>query len=151
MARSSTSFGPGNQAALKHGARSQRVRAETRERLRAELRQVIQAALPDLHDADALLVDLLEDALADLRQIREYVDAMGGPISSRGQLRKCMEMYRGRLHDAVTLLDRLGVGPKARAQIVGGLGGQRVNGLATQLHAERLRIEAAAARKGDER
>jgi hypothetical protein len=148
MARSSTTFGPGNQAAVTHGGRSQRLRAEARQRLRAELRRVIQTALPELQHADALLVDLLEDALADLRQIREYIDAMGGPVSPRGQLRKCMDMYRGRLHDAVSLLDRLGVGPKARAQIVGSLSARPGNDLAAQL--ARARLELAGRNGGSE-
>jgi len=122
MAASSTSFKPGNTAAVKHGLRSQRIRAENRQALLQEQHDLIRGRLPDLTASDAFLVDLLADALADVVQIRTYINDMGGPISPRGQLRKPTQMYRERTHDAISLLDRLGVGPKARAAIFGSTG-----------------------------
>ncbi len=122
MARSSTSFGPGNTAAVTHGARSQRLRESVRKDLAQNLREHVRELLPDLAAADALLVDLLVDCLTDVRQLRDYVNAAGGPISPRGQLRKAMETLRAREHDTVALLDRLGVGPRARSQLTKGLG-----------------------------
>ncbi len=135
MARSSTSFRPGNLAALKHGARSRHVRAERRQALLQEQHDYIRERLPELLPADDFLVALLADALADVVQIRTWINDQGGPISPRGQPRKAVEMYRARTHDAVGLLDRLGVGPKARATIIGSLGPATGNGLAAQLAA----------------
>ena len=132
MARSSTSFAPGNLAAVTHGARSPRVREGMRKELAVSIREHVQQLLPELTASDSLLLDLLVDTLTDVRQLRDYVNAQGGPVSPRGHLYKPLEMLRSRERDAVQLLDRLGVGPKARTMVFNGA----VNGnnsLAVQL------------------
>ena len=134
-------FQPGNQAALKHGLRSREVRQRVRQELLQAQHDLIRERLPQLLLLDAFLVDLLADSLADLAQIRAYVNEQGGPISSRGQLRKVMAMYSARMHDSVQLLDRLGVGPRARVVLLGTI--STPNSLAQQLASRRLELEAA--------
>jgi hypothetical protein len=85
---------------------------------------------------------MLVDCLADVRQLRDYIDAQGGPVSETGRTYKPLEMLRARERDASGFLRELGVGPKARAGLVATLGNRRT-GLATQLAMERRRLEAA--------
>jgi hypothetical protein len=148
MARSSTTFGAGNQAGLKHGARSTIARKMVRDRVRTEMRALILAAVGEATPGDMFLVDLLQTALADVVQLREWCDERGGPVSKDGRPYKAMDMLQARERRAMELLDRLGLGARARAQIVGSLGAPRTNGLASQLHAERLGQLEAPARNG---
>jgi hypothetical protein len=122
MARSSTTFTPGNQAALKHGLKSGSITATRRAEVRAEIRGVIVAALPYLSDADMPLVDLAVDVISDLRQLRHYIDSRGGILDRRGNPLGCAALYGSLLRQAVGIFDRLGVGPVSRAQIMGALG-----------------------------
>ena len=86
MPRTRTSFAPGNTAALKHGARSARFQLVKQRRIgkqvRAELRQGSRAWL------DRLIIAVE----ARLASYYEFMDRVGGPISHRGQPRKCWEM-----------------------------------------------------------
>src|SRR5258708_1389215 len=129
-------FEPGNMAALKHGHRSQRERERVRRELGAELHGVLCAEIPEdsRPRGTVRLIDLAAVAAADVRQLHEYVNAQGGLISPRGQLRKCAEMMRAREHDLLGYFDRLGFGPRAAAQLVGALVAGN-GGLASQLHA----------------
>jgi hypothetical protein len=108
-----------------------------------EQHDLIRSRLPQLQPVDGFLIDLLADALADLAQIRAYVNESGGPIRSRGQLRRVMSRYSARLHDSVGLLDRLGVGPRARVQLLGAIATPTT--LAEGLARRRLELEAAKA------
>lgn len=125
-------FEVGNTAALTHGGRSLRCRQEARQKVRQEMHALILAALPeqDPPAGDLFLVDLLETALADVRQLRDFIDAKGGPASADGRPYKAMEMLQLRERRALDLMDRLGFGPRSRSQILATAG---ANGLASML------------------
>ena len=144
MARSSTSFQPGNAAALRHGGRSPRERERVRRELLQEMRRVVVAEIPEERQVagTVLLIDLAAVAACDVRQLHEYVHTQGGLISPRGQIRKAAEMMRAREHDLLGYFDRLGLGPRAAAQLVGTLAAG--HGLAAQL-AARQRLRALEA------
>jgi hypothetical protein len=116
MTRNASSFQPGNTAALKHGGRSPRVRAQMRAELSQGIRDQILTRWPHLADQGPLL-DLLVDCLSDVRQLRDYVDAHGGPVGERGRLLKPMEMLRAREHDALAIADRLLLAPREVARL----------------------------------
>ena len=116
MARSSTSWQPGNTASITHGARSPRVREAYRLRVVQEMRELVLAAMPANPPAgDLLLVDFASYALTDVRQLRDYIDARGGLVTDKGVLLKVAEMYRARERDALAILGQLGLSPKARS------------------------------------
>jgi hypothetical protein len=75
---------------------------------------------------------MLVDCLADVRQLRDYIDAQGGPVSETGRTYKPLEMLRARERDASGFLRELGVGPKARAGLVATLGNRRTGVAADQ-------------------
>jgi hypothetical protein len=85
-------------------------------------------------------VDLLADMLCDVVQLREYMDSLGGPVSIKGQLYKPLDMYRGLLKDALSIFDRLGACPRARAQLVGSIGPGVSGGLVYQLAQRRREL-----------
>jgi len=116
-------FKPGNRAAATHGARSPRLRAEARQRLGQQLRDVVLAAHPELANAEnGLVLDLLVDTLADVRQLRDWIDAQGGPVSTTGRLYKVLAMLRSRERDVIGLFAIAGIGPRNRAGLMAGLG-----------------------------
>jgi hypothetical protein len=110
-------FRAGNFAAGKHLGRSERARENYRKSLLGEMRDLIDQALGEMQPGDAFLRDLLAAALCDVRQLDEYLTRMGGPASQQGRPYKAAEMRRSRERDALQLMDRLGVGPKARLQL----------------------------------
>lgn len=114
--RTSTTFKPGNTAAVKHGGRSPRIRAEKRRELVQAIRDQVLGRWPHLAAQGAML-DLLVDCLCDVRQIRDYVDEHGGPIGGRGRLLRPMEMLRAREHDFLALADRLLLPPRELARL----------------------------------
>lgn len=130
-------FAAGNLAALKHGGRSLKCRQEARQKVRQEMHALILAALPNElpPSGDLFLVDLLETALADVRQLRDFIDAKGGPTSADGRPYKAMEMLQLRERRALDLMDRLGFGPRSRSQILASLGTAGGSGLASALAA----------------
>lgn len=137
MARSRTSFAPGNQAARTHGLRAPEYRENYRLNLLTAMRELIQRGLGDGQPADEILRDLLAAALADIRQADDWINVHGGPLSTKGQVAKASHHRRSREHDALALMDRLGMGPKARTQILAGA--VQSEGLASQLARARLK------------
>jgi hypothetical protein len=111
-----TRFQPGNRAAVTHGARSQRVRAEKRRELAQTIRDQVLTQWAHLA-AQGPLLDLLVDCLADVAQLRAYVDEHGGPVGGRGRLLKPMELLRAREHDVLALCDRLLLAPRELARL----------------------------------
>ena len=142
MGKSSTSFSAGNTAALKHGFRSDRVREAWRKAQIEKMRELIDRGLGDSGPADTMARDLLAAALADVAQADEYLTAHGGPITVKGGVLKVAEYRRARERDAVALMDRLGLHPKARAVIQGSV---QSEGLASQLARQRLQLVRPAA------
>lgn len=146
-------FVEGNRVARKHGLRSDRDRAESRQERRAELLHLIGTSLGDIQaPGEDLLRGLLADSLTDVRDFRTYMDGHGGPISTKGQLRRAYADYRGALHDSMRLMDMLGAGPRARAQIMSALGaaGAAMRQAAAAGAAQaRLRAKVAAAEASD--
>jgi hypothetical protein len=122
MPANKTSFRPGNKAALKHGLKSGSITASARARVRAEVRDVLVAGLPHLDAADMPLIDVATDVISDLRQLRTYIDNRGGLVDRKGQPLGCAALYGTLLRQAVAIFDRLGIGPVARASIMGSLG-----------------------------
>jgi len=122
MARNSTSFARGNSAAVKHGLKSGSMTASRRAKVRAEIRDVLVVGLPHLDAADMPLIDVATDVISDLRQLREYIDNRGGLVDRKGHPLGCAALYGTLLRQAVAIFDRLGIGPAARAQIMGSLG-----------------------------
>lgn len=122
MPANKTSFRPGNKAALKHGLKSAALTASARARVRAEIRDVLVAGLPHLDTADMPLIDVATDVISDLRQLREFIDNRGGLVDRKGQPLGCAALYGTLLRQAVAIFDRLGIGPAARASIMGSLG-----------------------------
>lgn len=124
MALTRTSFQPGNQAALKHGGRS-RIAVQTRAgQVRGELGDLLGEQMPHLTAADKPLVDLAVDLLTKLRLVSEHLERTSGGslIDGRGRPRAAADLYL-RLHGRVLpVLDRLGIGPAARADVLGALG-----------------------------
>ncbi len=99
-------FRPGNLAAVTHGLRSTRVRARRRKALSGEIRAEVLGRWPHLEQQGPLL-ELLLEGLADVRQLRDYVNAQGGPVSVKGHVYEAMHMLRAREHDVVAVADRL--------------------------------------------
>jgi hypothetical protein len=141
----STSFQPGNTASVTHGGRSPRLRQEARRNLVQEYRDQVLSVLPELSPADYFLVDLLTHALADVRQLDDWIEKVGGPVDARGRVMKAMEMRRAREHDVFACLDRLGVGPRARAILIKASGGSSMAALQRATEAQaRIRASLAA-------
>jgi hypothetical protein len=139
MARSSTSFGAGNRAALRHGLKSGSITAAKRAQARAEISALLTANLGHLEPSDTPLIDLACDVISDLQQIRQYLDSRGGIVNRKGQPQGCAALYAMLMRQAIAIFDRLGVGPVARGQVISGLGlngGSPRQAIAVQAHRE---------------
>lgn len=138
MARNQTSFTEGNLAAAKHGLRSPRLRAEHRKALAQDIRDQVLARWPHLSDQEPL-VSMLVDALTDVRQARDWLNAQGGPLSAGGRPYKAVELLRARERDARDLADRLLISPREMARL-GQAAGLREPSFAAQLAARRAEM-----------
>jgi len=86
------------------------------------MRSIVLRALPDDPDSGTLLrVDLAAVQAADVRMLHEWVDSVGGPVSTKGKVYKAVEMMRARERDLHQSLTELGLGPRARVNILGGI------------------------------
>lgn len=124
MPQNATSFQPGNQAALTHGARSRIALEKRAGRVREELTALVGEHCPHLTPADAPLVDLAVDLTTKLRLLSEFYDKTSGGslIDLRGKPRPAAQLYLQLHRQALATFDRLGIGPSARASIIGALG-----------------------------
>ncbi len=116
-----TSFKPGNRSAATHGLRSPRIRAEYRRELAQTVRDQVVTRWPHLGDMEPL-VSLLVDALADVRQARDWLDAQGGPLSAGGRPYKALGVVRSREKDARDLAGMLLIAPRDMARLGAGFG-----------------------------
>jgi hypothetical protein len=136
MAKNSTSFKPANQAALKHGTRS-RVAVEKRAtEIRAELGALLTQHL-DIARSDLPLVDVAVDVATKLKLMNEYFARTSGGslIDTRGKVRGAADAYLQLLRLTISIFDRLGIGPAARAKILDSA--PPTTSLASQLAARR--------------
>ena len=99
MARSSTTFGPGNTAALKHGARSQKTGADTSsERVRDGARQAYPW-LPDHPELETRYVT----TTAQIAHLRAFIEEHGS-LDTRGKPRPAVTLLRNREKDLASCL-----------------------------------------------
>ena len=123
MPANKTSFKPGNTARMVTGTRSptivKRRAAEVREELSAVLAEHLSLA-----PSDAPLLDAAVDVVTKLKLLNEYHDRVSGGslISLRGKPYASAQIYVQLMRLAISIFDRLGIGPAARADILGNLG-----------------------------
>lgn len=103
MARSSTSFKPGNAAAKTHGARSQKTGADT-----GSIRAQSLEEFPSLANQPELLERLIT-ARSHVRELRAYLDRMG-LLDGRGHPRKALELLRAREKDVADCIKLIQAG-----------------------------------------
>jgi len=128
MTPNSTRFKPGNVAAVTHGARSPRMLQMNRDAASVEIRSLLADHLTHLAPSDMPLLDQAVDIATQLRMIRAYLDRQGGSlITARGAPRPLAGTYVSLHRLLLSLWDRLGVGPAARASLMGALGGGAAN------------------------
>jgi hypothetical protein len=120
-AHKTTTFKAGNRAAATHGLRSKRIRTEQRQGLFQVIRDQVVTRWPHLGDQEPLL-SLLIDALADIRQARDWLNVMGGPISAGGRPYRALEVVRTRERDARDLCGLLLIAPRDMAKLGAGFG-----------------------------
>lgn len=113
--------------ALTHGARSRYALQKRAADVRQALSGALADHLPQLTPADQPLVDLAVEVSAKLALLHEYLDrsSAGSLIDLRGRPRSCSALYISLLRQALAIFDRLGIGPAARAQLIGGLAAAR--------------------------
>jgi hypothetical protein len=121
--RRSTSFQPGNQAALKHGGRSEIAARRHSSEVRAEIAAIIAEHLPH-KPQDGPLIDITADAISKLRLMQEHYDRSsdGSLLTGRGSVKAGAHLYVRLLSEIRMLFRELGIGPSARAEIEGKLG-----------------------------
>jgi len=114
-------------APLKHGLRSPTTVQKHASEVREELTALIGEHLPHLTPADGPLVDLAVDAVCKLRLMNAYFERTSGGslIDGRGRPRAAAELYLRVERACVALFDRLGIGPTARAAVMGSDAGKR--------------------------
>ncbi len=124
MARSSTTFEPGNVAAIRHGARSRTAIQKRASEVREELSGLLTEHLPHLGPGDQPLVELAVDVVSKLRLVNEHLDRTSGGslVDMRGRPRSCSALYLALSRQALATFGELGIGPRARATILSGLG-----------------------------
>jgi hypothetical protein len=135
-----TQFKAGNTAGTTHGGKSPRIRMANRLALHQELRELVLVSYPHL-EAHPILLDLFTDALADVRQLRDFINKQGGPINHKGQIYAAMELLRYRERDAMAVADRLAITPRDAERLAGsgGRGSPRVAKIAAgQAELQRL-------------
>jgi hypothetical protein len=145
MARSKTTFGSGNKAALKHGARSSRMQLLNRDETAAEIRLLLGEHLPYLEPSDGHLLEQAIDVTVQLRLIRAHLDRHGSSlITARGGVRPVASLYLGLHRLLLSCWDRLGVGPRARADIEAAMGIPKTRPMKRAMDAHALMLEKYA-------
>jgi hypothetical protein len=111
-----------NTLALRHGANSAGIVTANLPAAVLEVRDALAEALPFLEPPDALLVEQLARLLVRIRLIDSYYDRLGGSmVDAQGRPRRSWQMYLGLIREFRVTAGALGIGPAARAEIMGGL------------------------------
>ena len=115
---------PGSTLALKTGHRSLTVVRERSGEIREELQALMDAHLPHLTPADAPMVSLAVDVLTKLRLVNEYLERTSGGslLDGRGVERNASKVYMDLVRAAMRVFRELGIGPRARSEIMASLG-----------------------------
>jgi hypothetical protein len=149
LARSSTSFKPGNRAgfkpgnklALRHGAESLAV---VKERLPAKVAE-LAVLIPFLQDCDLEAVKSYASFCVQEDLIQEYLKRQGGSlITSRGAPRRVWVLWTKIQHGKREWAKILGIGPVPRAQMAQAMAGAAVGSMEVRAAQERLRAKQAS-------
>jgi hypothetical protein len=107
-----------------HGATSARVVGERAPTVRAELVRLLREHLPYVEDVDGPLLNIAADVVSKLELMSEWFDAKhgGGLLDARGRPLPAADLYLRLQRQCIGILDRLGVGPSARAVLIERLG-----------------------------
>lgn len=120
MARSSTTAAPNNGLALKHGAKSIVVINSALPDAVEEVRAALASSLTYLEPPDAMLVEQLARLVVRIRLVDHYYDRLGGSmVDSRGRPRGSWQLYLALLREFRATCSALGIGPAARASLMG--------------------------------
>ena len=149
MARSSTSFTVGNRAAVKTGLRSAQLRAERRAVTGPKIRVLLQAfaAEGELDPSDGQehpMLTLASNALLEVLEFRKQLTKRG-MFDDDGSLVPWYERYQSQQRLAMTYLDKLGIGPRARRELMRLVDSEPKHVLADQAHQELRRLYASEA------
>lgn len=153
MARSSTSFGPGNTAGvpnfkpgnklgLRHGAHSESAIAERLPEVLARVQDEL-AQLPFVTPPDGSLVRSYAYVTAQKEALEDYFNATGGMFTKYGAPRKGASFHLQLVHRQQELAKVLGLGPGPRAQMAQAMAGASVSAIAVKEAQERLRAKQA--------
>ncbi len=111
-----------NVLALKHGAKSPRTVQANLPSAVAEVRNDLAAALPYLEAPDGLIVEQLARLLVRIRLLDSYYDRLGGSlVDNVGRPRKSWNLYMALAREFRATARDLGIGPAARADLLGGM------------------------------
>lgn len=130
MAANSTSFQPGNLAALKHGARSDRIVAPRTAEIVADWLDPEQG-LTLVHPVDRHALWATAAAYARLEEMTAYLEGtddkgqMRGAVDARGRPRGVMRIYFTAYREVMAGLRQLGATPGGRAEMAGGIAALR--------------------------
>ena len=126
MARSSTTAGPGNELAVKHGAQSPRIVAERTAAIVAEWMDP-EEGIPLRHPVDRHALWATAAAYARLEEMTQYLEGaddkgqMRGAVDSRGRPRGLMRLYFTAYRETMNGLRQLGATPAGRTEMAGGM------------------------------
>jgi hypothetical protein len=125
---------------MRHGARSRQAVQKRASELRGELAALLGEHLELVRPVDMPLIEVAVDVLTKRRLITEYLDRTSGGsvIDLRGRDRPCAASYYALTRLAMSLFDKLGIGPASRSQLLGTAAAS--NSLAHQLARRRQEL-----------
>jgi hypothetical protein len=117
-------FAPGNSLALKTGTYSLATVRERSVAIREQLQAHLDSHLQHLTEADQPMVDLAVNVLTKLALIEEYLQRTSGGslLDGRGVERNATRPYFQLVNTAMRVFRELGIGPRARSEILASLG-----------------------------
>ncbi len=143
MALSSTSAGAGNTLAVRHGAKSETIVTFNLPAAVEEVRAGLADHLTYCEPPDALLIEQLARLLVRIRLVDAYYDRLGGSmVDSQGRPRRSWQLYLALVREFRAMAAALGIGPAARALLLGDLASARRDGAARRAQEELKRLYA---------